>query len=80
MQIDMTYCKPDKHGNMVEHTALAGSNTGVPRAEAVNRSIKFLAKLDEDNGFGKPRFDDDGYLIPQYRQGGFVVKGEAAMR
>jgi hypothetical protein len=65
---------------VVEHTPVARTDTGVTRAETVKRSIKFLAKLDEDNGFGKPQFDEDGHLRPQFRQSGFVVKGEAAMR
>jgi hypothetical protein len=80
MQVDMTHCRPDENGNVVEHTPVARTDTGVTRAETVKRSIKFLAKLDEDNGFGKPQFDEDGHLRPQFRQSGFVVKGEAAMR
>ena len=80
MQVDMTHCKPDQNGNMVEQTSLARTDTGAARGEAVKSSIKFLAKLDEDNGFGKPQFDEDGHLIPTFRQGGFVVQGEAAMR
>jgi hypothetical protein len=73
MESDMTTCQPDKNGYMVEDTTVA-------RADAVKRSIKFLAKLDKDNGYGKPSFDDKGHLIPQFRMGGFVVRGEAAMR
>ncbi len=46
----------------------------------MKRSIRFLAKLDEDNKFSKAQFDEDRHLIPNFRQGGFAVEGEAAMR
>jgi hypothetical protein len=36
--------------------------------------------LDEDTGFGKQKLDGNGHLVPQFRQGGFVVQGEAAIR
>jgi hypothetical protein len=80
MQVDMTHVKPDANGNMVERAELKRTDTGAARANAVERSIKFLAKLDEDNGFGKPKVDGNGHLVPQFRQGGFVVQGEAAIR
>lgn len=59
---------------------MARTDTGTARGDAVKRSIRFLAKLDENNGFGKPQFDEDGHSIPTFRQGGFVVQGESAMR